>query len=69
MRTLFALTAILLLAGCASAPRPQLMVAPHHAPIVKAAPAPAVAAPDRPATTFRERYITFKKKHPIKWTH
>jgi len=52
---------LMLLAGCASAPRPQMMVMPQKAPIVKAAPA--VTAPP----TFKERFKKFTGR--LRWTH
>jgi hypothetical protein len=67
-RGFLSVSLLILLAGCASAPRPQLMVAPHHAPIVKAAPAPAVAAAVAPAKpTFKERFRKFTGR--LKWVH
>lgn len=47
---------VLLLAGCAHAPPPQMMVAPHKAPIIKQAPAP-VAAPVAPKAKLKNWFI------------
>ena len=71
MKILTAAAVALLLAGCASAPRPQAMVVPSYTKSAKAVqPAAQVIppAPDRPAT-FKERFQSFRKKHPITWTH
>lgn len=58
--------AAVLLSGCATAPRPQMMVIPHKTPVIKAAPV--VIAPTAPAT-FKQRWYTRFRKHPIKWLH
>ena len=73
MKKIAAAAVALLLAGCASipqprmsAPRPQMTVVPHKAPVVKAAPAPSVAAPAA-KPTFSERFKKFRGR--LKWVH
>ena len=62
MKKLAALAVVLTMAGCASAPRPQVHLVPtHHA--VKPPPTVQPTAPAKPAT-FKERFQTFSKKHP-----
>jgi hypothetical protein len=67
MNKLIAAAIALLLAGCANVPRPQMYVVPQKVHKAAIAPAPVVAAPDKPAT-FKERFRETFKKHQ-KWFH
>ena len=79
MKKLSALLVTLSLAGCATMQAPDLAAKPvpvlHkvHPHVVKKAPPPVVvpAAPPAPpaAPTFKDRWQTFKHKHPLKWFH
>lgn len=54
------LLSAVLLAGCASIQRPQMMVTPHKAPIIREAPA---VAPT-PNITVKKRFWDRFPKHP-----
>lgn len=64
LRGFYVASVVLLLAGCAHAPPPQMMVTPHKAPIIKQAPAPVAVAPVTPNQVVKKRFWDKFPKHP-----
>ena len=77
MKKLTILLVTVSLAGCATMQAPDLAakpvpqkVHPHHVkPIAKAPVAPPAPPAPPAAPTFKDRWQTFKHKHPLKWFH